>query len=384
MRLIRESTASLNVPNGERLNKEINWTTIAKRILGRSAKQCRERWSYNLDPDVNKSEWTPMEDRTLVEAQKNVGNKWAMIAGLLPGRTENGVKTRYKSIVRAKQRMWKPEEDQILNEAVRTHKNDWTSIAKSLPGRTKNAAKMRFKHLQSGEREEPELGDARQIFYQNGKYTELYFDDSQAGDGRGGGASSSSSAGLRPPLKKQRFDAPSSAPAARPVLSSSSSSSIGDGAFRPPSSSQLSHQQHLHRRPQPTSQRLNRSFSATTSRIASSQALLDMEGQQGASATTMNGTSLASGPPKTRRPSRLKTRESAQIVRHYIDSAVRGTDRNSEEVAVGGAERSRGAGWHGLSVTAAMLSAASPPRIQSPEATTLREILARSPPPTQP
>jgi hypothetical protein len=66
--------------------------------------QCRERWCYNLDPSINKNAWTAQEDAVLMKEQAERGNRWAYIATMLPGRTENAVKTRFKSIMRAKKR----------------------------------------------------------------------------------------------------------------------------------------------------------------------------------------------------------------------------------------------------------------------------------------
>jgi len=125
-----------------------NWGEVASRIPGRTAKQCRERWCYNLDPYIKKGEWTREEDAVLVEAQSRLGNRWARIAQLLPGRTENAVKTRIKSINRAKARAWTPEEDAtLLRLRDELGNKRWDDIRKYLRSRTKNALKLRYRYL---------------------------------------------------------------------------------------------------------------------------------------------------------------------------------------------------------------------------------------------
>jgi hypothetical protein len=38
------------------------WKEIATFLVGRIAKQCRERWFNNVDPNLNKEKWTVAED----------------------------------------------------------------------------------------------------------------------------------------------------------------------------------------------------------------------------------------------------------------------------------------------------------------------------------
>ncbi|XP_020585619.1 myb-related protein 308-like [Phalaenopsis equestris] len=60
--------------------------------LLRCGKSCRLRWMNYIRPDIKRGNISPEEEDLIIRLHTLLGNRWSLIAGRLPGRTDNEIK----------------------------------------------------------------------------------------------------------------------------------------------------------------------------------------------------------------------------------------------------------------------------------------------------
>ncbi|KAI2801510.1 Myb- protein B [Blomia tropicalis] len=127
----------------------LKWVEIAKHMKGRNDTQCSQRWHFTLDPKIIKGSWTPEEDENLRQMVKKYGSKWSIIAQNMGNRTSLQCRRRWncklnKTNNNELKRDWTPEEDKKLLELVKEHGYNRKKISENMNKRSYTDSLWRY------------------------------------------------------------------------------------------------------------------------------------------------------------------------------------------------------------------------------------------------
>lgn len=72
-----------------------DWNLIASCIPGLTPRQCKDRWTNYVNPDIVDKPWSNEEDELLLERYKVFGSKWRLIVQAFPSRSINNIRNRF-------------------------------------------------------------------------------------------------------------------------------------------------------------------------------------------------------------------------------------------------------------------------------------------------
>ena len=130
-----------------------NWPLIARHFPSHTVDECQLQFELSNPHHtaLRRGQWSYEEDVQLLSLVEKMGKKWSSIAEAFPYRTSSRIRERYMNYLcpdlQKKDEEWTEEEDRILMAAQDEMGNRWTAIARVLPGRGSNMIKNRWYFL---------------------------------------------------------------------------------------------------------------------------------------------------------------------------------------------------------------------------------------------
>ncbi|GLJ47510.1 hypothetical protein SUGI_1003070 [Cryptomeria japonica] len=103
-----------------KINGETGWNSMPRKIgLKRCGKSCRLRWLNYLRPGIKRGNISSEEEELIIRLHGLLGNRWSLIAGRLPGRTDNEIKNYWNTQLSKK----RPSSQNSLEESNKRRKS---------------------------------------------------------------------------------------------------------------------------------------------------------------------------------------------------------------------------------------------------------------------
>mmetsp|Transcript_3800 Transcript_3800/g.15390 ORF Transcript_3800/g.15390 Transcript_3800/m.15390 type:complete len:315 (+) Transcript_3800:304-1248(+) len=129
------------------------WALVAAELPGKTGQQCAQRWRHKVNPAIKKEKWTPEEDAQLAKLYEQHGQRWAEIARHLEGRTDQQCMGRWRRHLdpSVKKDAWTDPEDKKLMSLHDSLGPRWSNISKMLTGRTAQQCRARWFQLSASD-----------------------------------------------------------------------------------------------------------------------------------------------------------------------------------------------------------------------------------------
>lgn len=129
------------------------WALVAAELPGKTGQQCAQRWRHKVNPAIKKEKWTAEEDAQLAKLYEQHGQRWAEIARHLEGRTDQQCMGRWRRHLdpSVKKDAWTDPEDKKLMSLHDSLGPRWSNISKMLTGRTAQQCRARWFQLSAAE-----------------------------------------------------------------------------------------------------------------------------------------------------------------------------------------------------------------------------------------
>lgn len=131
---------------------EGQWKSLPKKAgLLRCGKSCRLRWMNYLRPDIKRGNITPEEDDLIIRMHSLLGNRWSLIAGRLPGRTDNEIKNYWNTHLSKKLKIQGTEDTDTHNMLENPQEEPASDGANNNKKKKKNGGKKKNKGKDNAE-----------------------------------------------------------------------------------------------------------------------------------------------------------------------------------------------------------------------------------------